>query len=96
MENLIYDDIVEKFSKIKRFVFTDEILSKDVPLRYNFISWNHGNYIYIQMEVIFIELDEKLQQIFMKCISRIKRSGKHCTYVMDNNGHIGVRFLYYY
>jgi hypothetical protein len=96
MEKLIYDDIIEKLSRIKRFVFTDEIILEDIPLQYNFVSWYHDKNIYIQMDVIFTESDEELQKIFMRCISRIKRCGKQCTYIMNRNNYLCVRFFYFY
>jgi hypothetical protein len=96
MEKQIYNDIAEKISKVKRYVFTDKIIPKDIPLRYEFVSWNQNNYIYIQMRIVLTDADEELQKVFMKCISKIKRNGNQCTYIMDRNGYFGVRFLYYY
>ena len=90
----MYNDISEKVLKIKRFVFTDEILSGDIPLRYKFISWNQGHDIYIQMEIVLTDLT--YETIFKKCISKLKRSGKQCKYIMDKDGFLGVRLFYYY
>jgi len=96
MEKQIYSDMAEKISKVKRYVFTDEIIPHDIPLRYKFVSWNQNCYIYIQITIVLTDIDEELQKMFMKCISKIKRNGNQCTYIMDRNGYLGVRFLYYY